>query len=44
LTNIVKHSIIIKLKEEVIHFSPYPNKEKGYKMSFYTIAIVIGEM
>lgn len=32
LTNAYKQYIITKLKEEVIHFSPNPNKEKGYKM------------
>ena len=33
----------MKLKEEVIHFSPNPNEEKGYKMKIlYYYKQVIG--
>jgi len=42
LTNVYKQYIITKLKEEVIHFSPNPNKEKGYKMKILYYYKVIG--
>lgn len=41
---VLEEYIIIKLKEEVIHFSPYPNEEKGYEMKilYYYETFVIG--
>lgn len=32
--------MIIKLKEEAIHFSPYRNGEKGYKYFIYNTTLV----